>query len=100
MGMFVTAQGNTSRPPLQWVVGPDAIAYNFPYIIGLCAEQGLLTIHSILDQTNKQVISYQVGTRPLALLLPFLAPELNILSGPLLCPLILSAHFLVSNVSL
>eukprot|EP00042_Codosiga_hollandica_P045510 m.464015 g.464015 ORF g.464015 m.464015 type:complete len:882 (-) comp57045_c1_seq4:1987-4632(-) len=61
MGMFVRDDGGVPRPPVQWPVAPDAVAYKFPYIVALCAEQGLIIVHSILDQQNKQVLSFPNG---------------------------------------
>ncbi len=60
MGMFVNRQGNPSRPPLQWVDAPTALAYAFPYVVGLCPSQDLVTVHSVLDQMNKQIITFKV----------------------------------------
>ena len=61
-GMFVTASGNISRPPIQWPFRPSCIACNYPYVVALSEEQGLVTVHSILDQQSKQVIPYEAGT--------------------------------------
>ena len=60
-GMFVTSSGNISRPPIQWPFRPSCVACNYPYVIALSEEQGLVTVHSILDQQSKQVIEYQDG---------------------------------------
>eukprot|EP00051_Salpingoeca_urceolata_P025663 m.464125 g.464125 ORF g.464125 m.464125 type:complete len:883 (-) comp20356_c0_seq1:85-2733(-) len=63
MGMFVTAAGNTSRPPLQWVEPPHQLGYRFPYVLGLCGQSGmvLVTVHSVLDQMVKQSVSFEEG---------------------------------------
>ena len=45
MGMFVSTNGSTSRPPLQWPVCPNQVAYRFPYIVGMSVRQGLITVH-------------------------------------------------------
>lgn len=60
-GMFVSSTGNISRAPIQWPFGPTAVAVNYPYILALNAEQGMVTVHSILDQQSKQVLVYPNG---------------------------------------
>ena len=60
-GMFVSSTGSISRAPIQWPFGPTAIAVNYPYIVALNQEQGMVTVHSILDQQSKQVLVYPDG---------------------------------------
>jgi hypothetical protein len=60
-GMFVNSTGNISRPPLQWPFGPTATAVNYPYIVATNNEQGMATVHSMLDQQTKQVLFYPDG---------------------------------------
>jgi hypothetical protein len=35
LGMFVNAEGVSSRPPIQWSYPLRALAYSHPYILGL-----------------------------------------------------------------
>ncbi|KAF4527983.1 hypothetical protein B566_EDAN016638 [Ephemera danica] len=68
LGMFVTAEGVSSRPPIQWScqVSSDytksgilALAYFHPYVLGLGSE--FIMIHSILDQQQKQSLPFSGG---------------------------------------
>ncbi|KAK3103798.1 hypothetical protein FSP39_021971 [Pinctada imbricata] len=60
LGMFVTSAGVSQRPPLQWSENLVSISYVHPYIIAMNDE--FITIHSILDQQQKQAIPFQGGT--------------------------------------
>ena len=74
MGMFVSNTGSTTRAPIQWPVCPNHVAYRFPYTVAVSASQGLIIVHrhghaaaeyclfwrrSVLDQQNKQVMSFK-----------------------------------------
>ncbi|XP_074660647.1 transforming growth factor-beta receptor-associated protein 1-like [Tubulanus polymorphus] len=59
LGMFVTSAGISQRPPLQWGDRLTSIAYHQPYILALNDE--FITIHSIIDQQQKQTIPFQGG---------------------------------------
>lgn len=60
LGMFVTSAGISQRPPLQWSENILGVSYIHPYIIALNDE--FITIHSILDQQQKQAIPFQGGS--------------------------------------
>ncbi|KAL5007714.1 hypothetical protein ScPMuIL_016520 [Solemya velum] len=60
LGMFVTSDGISERPPLQWSENLLDVSYVHPYIIAMNDE--FITIHSILDQQQKQAIPFQGGT--------------------------------------
>lgn len=59
LGMFVTSDGISQRPPLQWSDNLASISYLHPYIIAMNDE--FITVHSILDQQQKQTIPFQGG---------------------------------------
>ncbi|XP_070566294.1 transforming growth factor-beta receptor-associated protein 1-like isoform X2 [Ptychodera flava] len=59
LGMFVTSEGVSQRPPLQWSSNVMATGFTFPYVCALDDE--FITVHSILDQQQKQTISFQGG---------------------------------------
>ncbi|CAH1787439.1 unnamed protein product [Owenia fusiformis] len=59
LGMFVTTEGVSQRPPLQWSESVSSYCYVHPYIVALDSE--FITVHSILDQQQKQSIPYQGG---------------------------------------
>ncbi|XP_060603083.1 transforming growth factor-beta receptor-associated protein 1-like [Ruditapes philippinarum] len=59
LGMFVTSEGISQRPPLQWSENLRSVGYVHPYIIAMNDE--FITIHSILDQQQKQAIPFQGG---------------------------------------
>lgn len=60
LGMFVTSAGISQRPPLQWSENIISISYVHPYIVAMNDE--FITVHSILDQQQKQAIPFQGGT--------------------------------------
>eukprot|EP00039_Didymoeca_costata_P027017 m.17221 g.17221 ORF g.17221 m.17221 type:complete len:869 (-) comp5949_c0_seq1:1100-3706(-) len=63
-GMFVNQAGHPGRPPIQWSFRPTSIAGNYPYIVSLSqeyGEQGIVTVHSILDQQKKQDLRFPEG---------------------------------------
>ncbi|GAB1609663.1 transforming growth factor-beta receptor-associated protein 1-like [Argonauta hians] len=59
LGMFVTSDGISQRPPLQWSHDLVSVGYVHPYIVALNSE--FITVHSILDQQQKQAIPFQGG---------------------------------------
>ncbi|XP_063956642.1 transforming growth factor-beta receptor-associated protein 1-like isoform X1 [Lytechinus pictus] len=59
LGMFVTSGGMSQRPPLKWAESVSAVSYTFPYVVALDDE--FLTVHSVLDQQQKQTIPFQGG---------------------------------------
>ncbi|XP_033102642.1 transforming growth factor-beta receptor-associated protein 1-like [Anneissia japonica] len=59
LGMFVTSAGMSQRPPLKWSESVCGVCYAFPYIVALDDE--FLTVHSVLDQQQKQTIPFSGG---------------------------------------
>lgn len=59
LGMFVTTAGISERPPLQWGDNVISVAYSHPYVIVLSSD--FLTVYSILDQQQKQRITFHGG---------------------------------------
>jgi len=59
LGMFATSGGISQRPPLQWSDNLVSTVYSHPYILALNDE--FITIHSILDQQQKQSLPFQGG---------------------------------------
>ena len=59
MGMVVTAGGTSQHQPLWWTDGFRSVAYSYPYILVL--GKRTVTVHSMLDQKQKQVISFNGG---------------------------------------
>lgn len=59
LGMFVTSEGISQRPPLQWSNNMKTVGYVHPYIVAMNDE--FITVHSILDQQQKQAIPFQGG---------------------------------------
>ena len=59
LGMFALANGVSQRPPLQWSDNLLSIAYHHPYVLALNDE--FVTIHSVLDQQQKQSLPFQGG---------------------------------------
>ncbi|CAK8694453.1 unnamed protein product [Clavelina lepadiformis] len=60
LGVFVSTDGTSNRPPLQWSEGVFAAELAHPFIIALDDE--FLTVHSLLDQQQKQSVSFQGGS--------------------------------------
>ncbi|KAL3842523.1 hypothetical protein ACJMK2_020527 [Sinanodonta woodiana] len=60
LGMFVTSEGISQRPPMQWSDNLLGVSYVHPYIVSLNDE--FITVHSILDQQQKQAIPFQGGS--------------------------------------
>ena len=59
MGMIVTAEGMSQHQPLTWSDGLRSVAYSYPYILAL--GNNTVTVHSMLDQQQKQAISFTGG---------------------------------------
>ncbi|KAK2144182.1 hypothetical protein LSH36_779g02008 [Paralvinella palmiformis] len=59
LGMFASASGTSQRPPLQWSENLVSVIYSHPYCLALNDE--FITVHSILDQQQKQSIPFQGG---------------------------------------
>ncbi|XP_033638658.1 transforming growth factor-beta receptor-associated protein 1-like [Asterias rubens] len=59
LGMFVTSAGISQRPPLKWSETIRGVSYLFPYVVAMDDE--FLTVHSVLDQQQKQTIPFQGG---------------------------------------
>ncbi|XP_046859685.1 transforming growth factor-beta receptor-associated protein 1-like isoform X2 [Xenia sp. Carnegie-2017] len=62
LGMFVTSQGTSLRPPLSWTDGLVALGYSFPYVIAV--GRASITVYSILESDKnsiKEVIPFQAG---------------------------------------
>jgi len=59
MGMIVTAEGLSQHQPLNWADGMTAIAHAYPYALVL--GNSTITVHSMLDQRQKQAIAFQGG---------------------------------------
>ncbi|CAG5123927.1 unnamed protein product [Candidula unifasciata] len=59
LGIFVTSAGVSQRPPMQWSDGVTAVCFVHPYILAMNDE--FITVHSILDQQQKQAIPFQGG---------------------------------------
>ncbi|XP_046549254.1 transforming growth factor-beta receptor-associated protein 1-like [Haliotis rubra] len=59
LGMFVTSAGISQRPPMQWSDNLVSVSYVHPYILAMNDE--FITVHSILDQQQKQAIPFQGG---------------------------------------
>ncbi|GFR68319.1 transforming growth factor-beta receptor-associated protein 1 [Elysia marginata] len=59
LGIFATSAGISQRPPMQWSDGLTAVSFVHPYIVALNDE--FITVHSILDQQQKQAIPFVSG---------------------------------------
>lgn len=59
MGMIVTAEGLSMHQPLTWSDGLRSVAYSYPYILVL--GNSTVTVHSMLDQRQKQAMSFNGG---------------------------------------
>ena len=43
LGMFVTSQGTSLRPPLSWTDGLITLGYSFPYVVAV--GRGTITVY-------------------------------------------------------
>nr|CAD7446145.1 unnamed protein product [Timema bartmani] len=59
LGIFTDEKGMSNRPPVQWSYPLLDLAYSHPYILGLSDE--VVMVYSILDQQQKQAISFVGG---------------------------------------
>jgi len=59
LGIFVTSEGISQRPPLPWSKQLYSVAFSHPYVLALSKD--LVTVHSILDLSQKQAISFIGG---------------------------------------
>ena len=59
LGVFVSTDGTSNRPPLQWSDGVFATAILQPYVVAIDDE--FITVHSLLDQQQKQSVPFQGG---------------------------------------
>ncbi|RUS87528.1 hypothetical protein EGW08_004704, partial [Elysia chlorotica] len=59
LGIFATSAGVSQRPPMQWSDGLTAVSFVHPYIVALNDE--FITVHSILDQQQKQAMPFVSG---------------------------------------
>ncbi|KAH9518827.1 transforming growth factor, beta receptor associated protein 1 [Bulinus truncatus] len=59
LGIFATSAGVSQRPPMQWSDRLTAVCFVHPYILAMNDE--FITVHSILDQQQKQAIPFQGG---------------------------------------
>ncbi|KAJ8047948.1 Transforming growth factor-beta receptor-associated protein 1 [Holothuria leucospilota] len=60
IGVFVTPAAISERPPIKWAEDVHGVGFSYPYIVAMDSE--FLTIHSILDQKQKQTIPFQNGS--------------------------------------
>ncbi|XP_039273465.2 transforming growth factor-beta receptor-associated protein 1-like [Styela clava] len=59
LGVFVTSAGISQRAPLQWSTAVRQACFIHPYVVAMDDE--FITIHSIVDQQQKQTIPFQGG---------------------------------------
>ncbi|PIK62386.1 hypothetical protein BSL78_00705 [Apostichopus japonicus] len=59
IGVFVTPAAISERPPVKWAEDVNGVGFLYPYVVAMDTE--FLTIHSILDQKQKQAIPFQNG---------------------------------------
>uniref|UniRef100_A0A2R5L6M1 Putative vacuolar assembly/sorting n=1 Tax=Ornithodoros turicata TaxID=34597 RepID=A0A2R5L6M1_9ACAR len=60
LGMFVTTEGVSQRPPLPWAAPVKALTYSHPYVV--CLSDDCLDVYSLFDQQPKQRIPFRGGT--------------------------------------
>nr|CAB3266927.1 transforming growth factor-beta receptor-associated protein 1-like [Phallusia mammillata] len=60
LAVFVSPDGTSNRPPIQWSMGVFAAGVVQPFIVALDDE--FITVHSMLDQQQKQSLPFQGGT--------------------------------------
>lgn len=59
LGIFALSDGISRRPPLQWINNIISVSHVHPYVVVLNDE--FMTVHSILDQQQKQTIQFSGG---------------------------------------
>lgn len=59
LGMFVTTEGTSERPPIRWDTGIVSVAYAHPYLLVLSHE--FLTVYSVVNHEQKQRVAFRGG---------------------------------------
>lgn len=59
LGMFATVAGISQRAPVRWSENVIGAAVSFPYVLAL--DEEFVTVHSILDQQQKQSLPFKEG---------------------------------------
>ncbi|XP_053311093.1 transforming growth factor-beta receptor-associated protein 1 [Spea bombifrons] len=59
LGMFATVAGISQRAPVRWSENVIGAAVSFPYVLAL--DEEFITVHSILDQKQKQTLPLKDG---------------------------------------
>ncbi|KAM8976352.1 transforming growth factor-beta receptor-associated protein 1 [Pelodytes ibericus] len=59
LGMFATVAGISQRAPVRWSENVIGAAVSFPYVLAL--DEEFITIHSMLDQQQKQTLPFKEG---------------------------------------
>ena len=59
MGMIVTSSGMSMHQPLRWADGLRSVAFSYPYLLVL--GESTVTVHSVIDQQQKQAVSFTGG---------------------------------------
>ncbi|XP_023220764.1 transforming growth factor-beta receptor-associated protein 1-like [Centruroides sculpturatus] len=59
LGVFVTTEGTSERPPIRWDAEIVAVAYAHPYLLVLSNE--FLTVFSIVNHEQKQRVAFRGG---------------------------------------
>ena len=59
MGMIVTSSGISMHQPLTWADELRSVAFSYPYLLVL--GESTVTVHSIIDQRQKQAVTFTGG---------------------------------------
>ncbi|XP_014664764.1 PREDICTED: transforming growth factor-beta receptor-associated protein 1-like isoform X2 [Priapulus caudatus] len=59
LGMFASASGISQRPPVHMIDNLASICYSHPYVLAM--NEQFITVHSVIDQQQKQIISFNGG---------------------------------------
>lgn len=59
VGMFATVAGISQRAPVHWSESVIGAALCFPYVLAL--DDQFITVHSMLDQQQKQTLPFKEG---------------------------------------
>eukprot|EP00043_Microstomoeca_roanoka_P013076 m.127693 g.127693 ORF g.127693 m.127693 type:complete len:888 (+) comp15662_c0_seq2:103-2766(+) len=62
LGLCLTADGQSSRPPMQWVEVPSSVAFHDPYVVGMFPNSKCISIYSLLDQALVQILEFKDAT--------------------------------------
>ena len=54
LGMFVTSQGTSLRPPLSWTDGLVTLGYSFPYVVAV--GRGTITVYRLVWKVMKSIL--------------------------------------------